>query len=78
MVIAVMVAGLFMNASLARAFDDAAWVFVATFLGIQLGRTAWMLTTPMERGSGRGPLDSSIGNARRDGVTRVADRLIRA
>jgi low temperature requirement protein LtrA len=48
MVIAVMVAGLFMNASLARAFDDAAWVFVATFLGIQLGRTAWMLTTPLD------------------------------
>jgi low temperature requirement protein LtrA len=47
MMIAVMVAGLFMNASLTRAFDDAAWVFVAMFLGIQLGRTAWMLTTPL-------------------------------
>jgi hypothetical protein len=35
MVIAVMVAGLFMNASLARAFDDVQWVFVATFLAIQ-------------------------------------------
>jgi low temperature requirement protein LtrA len=47
MVIAVMVAGLFMNASLERAFGDAAWLFVATFLAIQLGRTAWMLTTPL-------------------------------
>jgi low temperature requirement protein LtrA len=49
MVIAVMVAGLFMNASLARAFEDRSWVFVATFLAIQLGRTAWMLTTPVGR-----------------------------
>jgi low temperature requirement protein LtrA len=48
MVVAVMVAGLFMNASLTRAFNDAAWVFVATFLGIQLGRTAWMLTTQLD------------------------------
>ena len=48
MVIAVMVAGLFMNASLTRAFDDAAWLFVATFLAIRLGRTAWMLTTPLD------------------------------
>jgi low temperature requirement protein LtrA len=48
MVIAVMVAGLFMNASLARAFDDASWLFVATFLAIQLGRTGWMLTTPLD------------------------------
>jgi low temperature requirement protein LtrA len=48
MVITVMVAGLFMNASLARAFDDGEWVFVATLLSIQLGRTAWMLTTPLD------------------------------
>ncbi len=48
MMIAVMVAGLFMNASLTRAFGDAAWVFVASFLAIQLGRTAWMLTTRLE------------------------------
>jgi low temperature requirement protein LtrA len=48
MVVAVMIAGLFMNASLTRAFNDAAWVFVATFLGIQLGRTAWMLTTQLD------------------------------
>ena len=48
MVIAVMVAALFMNASLTRAFDDAAWVFVATLLAIQLGRTVWMLTTGLD------------------------------
>jgi low temperature requirement protein LtrA len=48
MVIAVMIAGLFMNASLARAFDDGQWIFVATFLSIQLGRSAWMLTTPLD------------------------------
>jgi low temperature requirement protein LtrA len=48
MVIAVMLAGLFLNASLARAFDDAGWVFLAAFLGIQLGRTAWMLTTGLD------------------------------
>jgi low temperature requirement protein LtrA len=48
MLIAVMAAGLFMNASLTRAFSDAAWVFVVPFLGVQLGRTAWMLTTPLD------------------------------
>lgn len=48
MVIAVMFAGLFMNASLARAFGSSAWLFVTAFLCIQLGRTAWMLTTPLD------------------------------
>jgi low temperature requirement protein LtrA len=48
MVIVVMLVALFMNVSLTRAFDDAAWVFVATFLGIQLGRTTWMLTTGLD------------------------------
>jgi low temperature requirement protein LtrA len=48
MLIAVMAAGLLMNASLTRAFSDAAWVFVVPFLGIQLGRTAWMLTTRVD------------------------------
>jgi low temperature requirement protein LtrA len=48
MLIAVMAAGLFMNASLTRAFSDSAWVFVVAFLGIQLGRTAWMLTTGLD------------------------------
>jgi low temperature requirement protein LtrA len=48
MVIAVMAVGMFMNASVTRAFRDAAWVFVVAFLGIQLGRTAWMLTTRLD------------------------------
>jgi low temperature requirement protein LtrA len=48
MLIAVMAAGLFMNASLTRAFGDAAWVFVVGLLGIQLGRTGWMLTTHLD------------------------------
>jgi len=46
--IAVMVAGLFLNASLTRAFSDAAWVFVIGLLVIQIGRTAWMLTTHLD------------------------------
>jgi low temperature requirement protein LtrA len=48
MLIAVMVAGLFMNACLSRAFDDTSWLFVASFVSIQLGRTAWMLTTRLD------------------------------
>jgi len=48
MMIAVMITGLFLNASLTRAFADAAWVFVASLLVIQLGRTAWMLTTHLD------------------------------
>ena len=48
MMIAVMAAGLLLNASLTRAFGDAAWVFVASLLVIQVGRTAWMLTTHLD------------------------------
>lgn len=48
MIIAVMVAGLFLNASLTRAFADAAWVFVVSLLVIQVSRTAWMLTTHLD------------------------------
>lgn len=48
MMIAVMIAGLFLNASLTRAFSDAAWVFVIGLLVIQIGRTAWMLTTHLD------------------------------
>ncbi len=48
MVLAVMAAGLFMNASLTRAFDGDEWVFVTTFLGIQVGRTLWTLATPLD------------------------------
>lgn len=35
MMVAVMAAGLFMNASLTRAFADSEWVFVLAFLAIQ-------------------------------------------
>lgn len=48
MMIAVMIAGLFLNASLTRAFAEAAWVFVVSLLIIQIGRTAWMLTTHLD------------------------------
>jgi low temperature requirement protein LtrA len=48
MMIAVMVVGLCLNVSLTRAFDDAAWVFVACLLVIQVGRTLWMLTTHLD------------------------------
>ncbi|MFG2455672.1 low temperature requirement protein A [Streptomyces sp. NPDC048523] len=43
MLLTVMLLGLFMNAAIPRAFGDAGWVFVATFLLIHLGRTVWLL-----------------------------------
>src|SRR3954464_13322954 len=43
MVLAVMVLGLFMNASVTRAFTTSAWAFVIPLLLIQLGRTVWTL-----------------------------------
>jgi low temperature requirement protein LtrA len=49
MLLAVMFVGLFMNAALPRAFDDAGWVFAATFLLIHLGRTAWLLRVGLDR-----------------------------
>jgi low temperature requirement protein LtrA len=49
MLLAVMLLGLFMNAAIPRAFDDAGWVFVATFLLIHLGRTVWLLTVGLDR-----------------------------
>jgi low temperature requirement protein LtrA len=42
MLLLVMLGGLFMNAAIPRAFDDAGWVFSATYLLIQLGRSAWL------------------------------------
>jgi low temperature requirement protein LtrA len=48
MLLAVMFAGLFMNAAIPRAFGDAGWVFVATFLLIHIGRTLWLLTTGLD------------------------------
>ncbi|WP_030438289.1 low temperature requirement protein A [Actinoplanes subtropicus] len=49
MLLTVMLLGLFMNAAIPRAFDDAGWVFVATFLLIHLGRAAWLLTVGLDR-----------------------------
>jgi low temperature requirement protein LtrA len=49
MLLAVMFVGLFMNAAIPRAFGDAGWVFVATFLMIHLGRTGWLLTVGLDR-----------------------------
>lgn len=43
MVLAVMLLGLFMNASVTRAFTTSGWAFVIPLLLIQLGRTAWTI-----------------------------------
>jgi len=49
MLLTVMLLGLFMNAAIPRAFDDAGWVFVATFLLIHIGRAVWLLTVGLDR-----------------------------
>src|SRR6187401_2861523 len=41
MMLAVMLLGLFMNASVTRAFTTSGWAFVVPLLLIQLGRTFW-------------------------------------
>jgi low temperature requirement protein LtrA len=43
MVLAVMLLGLLMNASVTRAFTTSGWAFVIPLLLIQLGRTAWTI-----------------------------------
>jgi low temperature requirement protein LtrA len=43
LVLAVMLLGLFMNASVTRAFTTSGWAFVIPMLLIQLGRTIWTL-----------------------------------
>jgi len=43
LVLAVMLLGLFMNASATRAFTTSGWAFVVPLLLIQLGRTVWTL-----------------------------------
>ncbi|HEV7755997.1 MAG TPA: low temperature requirement protein A [Mycobacteriales bacterium] len=48
MLLAVMVLGLFMNAAIGEAFGEAGWLFVATYLVSQLGRTAWALRAGLE------------------------------
>jgi low temperature requirement protein LtrA len=42
MLLLVMLAGLFMNAAIPRAFEDAGTVFVVTYLLIHLGRSIWL------------------------------------
>ena len=43
LVLAVMLLGLFMNASVTKAFTISGWAFVIPMLLIQLGRTVWMI-----------------------------------
>src|SRR5215212_1204263 len=43
MLLMVMLLGLFMNASVTRAFDTSGWTFVIPLLLIQLGRTVWTI-----------------------------------
>lgn len=43
LVLSVMVLGLFMNASVTRAFTTSGWAFVVPLLAIQLGRLVWMI-----------------------------------
>lgn len=49
MLLTVMLLGLFMNAAIPRAFGDAGWAFVVTFLLIHLGRTVWLLRVGLDR-----------------------------
>ncbi|MGR4851992.1 low temperature requirement protein A [Streptomyces sp. LARHCF252] len=49
MLLTVMLLGLFMNATIPRAFGDAGWVFAVTFLLIHLGRTVWLLRVGVDR-----------------------------
>ncbi|WP_433609286.1 low temperature requirement protein A [Prescottella agglutinans] len=43
-----MLVGLFMNASIPSAFDSWGWLFAATYLFIQIGRTTWLLTAGLD------------------------------
>ena len=43
MMLGVMLLGLFMNASVTRAFTGSPWAFILPFLLIQLGRASWMI-----------------------------------
>lgn len=48
MILAVMLLGLFMNASVTKAFTTSSWAFVIPLLLIQLGRTAWTIVNSKE------------------------------
>jgi low temperature requirement protein LtrA len=43
LILAVMLLGLFMNASVTKAFTISGWAFIIPFLLIQLGRAVWMI-----------------------------------
>ena len=49
LVLVVMMLGLFMNASVTRAFTTSGWAFVFPFLLIQLGRTIWTLVNSTDK-----------------------------
>ena len=48
MLLVSMLFGLFMNAAIPEAFGEAGWLFVATYLAAQIGRTVWMLTAGLQ------------------------------
>jgi low temperature requirement protein LtrA len=49
MLLIVMLVTLFMNASIGSAFGAFGWLFAATYLLVQLGRGAWILTVGLDR-----------------------------
>ncbi|MHA7224162.1 low temperature requirement protein A [Arthrobacter sp. RHLT1-20] len=49
MLLIVMLVALFMNASIGAAFGAFGWLFAASYLLVQLGRGAWMLTVGLDR-----------------------------
>ena len=49
MLLTVMLVTLFMNASISSAFGAFGWLFAASYLLVQLGRGAWMLTVGLDR-----------------------------
>ncbi|MEX5257998.1 low temperature requirement protein A [Kocuria arenosa] len=49
MLLIVMLVALFMNASIVSAFGAFGWLFVVSYLLVQLGRGAWILTVGLDR-----------------------------
>ncbi|AXJ10208.1 low temperature requirement protein A [Arthrobacter sp. PM3] len=49
MLLIVMLVTLFMNASIGSAFGASGWLFAASYLLVQLGRGAWILTVGLDR-----------------------------
>jgi low temperature requirement protein LtrA len=49
MLLIVMLVSLFMNASIGSAFGTFGWLFAVSYLLVQLGRGAWMLTVGLDR-----------------------------